>query len=92
MLFVSSDVVNFKLNARKESKKVLLSKEARDALRFVIAIILEPQGTFWELPNPQNLLWDSRKVLQFYTYVIYIFYVLRRPLSIWSLIMFSGNT
>ena len=69
MLFVSSDVVNFKLNARKESKKVLLSKEARDALRFVIVIILEPQGTYWQLPNPQTPLWDSKKVLQFYTYM-----------------------
>ena len=32
-LNVCSDVVNFKLNARKESKKVVLSSEARAALR-----------------------------------------------------------
>ena len=40
LLFVSMimprDVANFKLNARKESKKVVLSSEAREALRFFL--------------------------------------------------------
>ena len=33
-IIISRDVANFKLNARKESKKVVLSSEAREALRF----------------------------------------------------------
>ena len=33
-IFTPRDVANFKLNARKESKKVVLSSEAREALRF----------------------------------------------------------
>ena len=36
-LNVCSDVVNFKLNARKESKKVVLSSEARAALRSLLS-------------------------------------------------------
>ena len=35
---VCSDVVNFKLNARKESKKVVLSSEARAALRSQLSL------------------------------------------------------
>ena len=35
-MMVCRDVVNFKLNARKESKKVVLSGEARAALRSLV--------------------------------------------------------
>ena len=41
-LNICRDVVNFKLNARKESKKVVLSSEARAALRFLF--ILDPSS------------------------------------------------
>ena len=36
-IIISRDVANFKLNARKESKKVVLSSEAREALRFFLS-------------------------------------------------------
>ena len=48
---VCSDVVNFKLNARKESKKVVLSSEARAALRSQLSLtnstLLYPVSTRW---------------------------------------------
>ena len=59
-LNVCSDVVNFKLNARKESKKVVLSSEARAALRSLLSPpskknpLNSPTNPF-EIPAPRHL-------------------------------------